>query len=42
MLLARVDEITARMASELDEARTVTDQLEPERARSRRNAITMA
>jgi hypothetical protein len=41
MLLARVDEITAKMASELDEVRTMTEQLEPERARSCRNAITM-
>ena len=31
------------MATLLDEIRTVTDQLEPERARScRRNALTMA
>jgi hypothetical protein len=29
------------MASELDEVRTVTEQLEPEPARSCRNAITM-
>jgi hypothetical protein len=29
------------MASELDEVRTMTEQLEPERARSCRNAITM-
>jgi hypothetical protein len=41
-LLAKVDELTASMASELDEVRTVTEQLEPERARSCRNAITMA
>jgi hypothetical protein len=30
------------MATLLDEIRTVTDQLEPERARSCRNALTMA
>jgi hypothetical protein len=41
MLLARVDEITASMATELDEVREVTEQLAPERARSCRNAITM-
>jgi len=40
--LARVDELVASMTSELDEVRTVTEQLEPERARSCRNAITMA
>ena len=33
-LLARVDEIVARMTSDLDEGRTVTEQLHPERARS--------
>jgi hypothetical protein len=46
LLLAKldefVDELTARMASLLDAVRTVTEQLEPERARSCRNAITMA
>jgi hypothetical protein len=41
-LLARVDELTASMTGQLDEVRTVTEQLEPERARSCRNAITMA
>lgn len=41
-LLARVDEIVARMTSDLDEVRTVTEQLHPERARSCPNAITMA
>ena len=41
-LLARVDELTASMTCQLDEVRTVTEQLEPERARSCRNAITMA
>jgi hypothetical protein len=42
LLLARVDELVASMASQLDEVRTATEQLEPERARSCRNAITMA
>ena len=41
-LLAKVDELAARMASLLDEVRAVTEQLDPERARSCRNAITMA
>jgi len=41
-LLARVDDITDRMAELLGEVRTVTEQLHPERARSCRNAITMA
>jgi hypothetical protein len=41
-LLARVDELTAGMTAELEEVRTVTEQLAPERARSCRNAITMA
>ena len=42
LLLERVDELTASMTSDLDEVRAVTEQLEPERARSCRNAITMA
>ena len=41
LLLERVDELTASMTSQLDEVRAVTEQLEPERARSCRNAITM-
>jgi hypothetical protein len=41
-LLARVDEITARITELIAEAREVTEQLEPDRARSCRNAITMA
>jgi uncharacterized small protein (DUF1192 family) len=41
-LLRKVDEITARMAELLDEVKRVTEQLAPERARSCRNAITMA
>jgi hypothetical protein len=41
-LLARVDDLTARMSELVDEVRTVTEQLHPERARSCRNAITMA
>ena len=42
LLLSQIDELTTSMASLLDEVRTVTEQLEPERARSCRNAITMA
>jgi hypothetical protein len=41
-LLAKVDELTASMTSQPDAVRAVTEQLEPERARSCRNAITMA
>jgi hypothetical protein len=41
-LLARDDDITGRMAELLEEVRTVTEQLHPERGRSCRNAITMA
>jgi hypothetical protein len=41
LLLAKVDEITARMGQLIDAVWTVTEQLEPERARSCRNAITM-
>ena len=41
-LLAKVDEITGKLTELVDEVRTVTEQLEPERARSCRNAITMA
>jgi hypothetical protein len=40
-LLARVDEITGKLTELVDEVGTVTEQLEPERARSCRNAITM-
>jgi len=32
MLLAKVDELVTRMAGQLDEIKTVTEQLEPERA----------
>jgi hypothetical protein len=42
MLLAKVDDLTGRMAELVDEVRAVTEQLHPERARSCRNAITMA
>ena len=42
MLLARINELVDRMTRALEEARTVTEQLKPERARSCRNAITMA
>jgi hypothetical protein len=38
-LLARVDDITGRMAELLEEVRTVTEQLHPERARSCRNGM---
>jgi hypothetical protein len=41
-LIVRVDAITGRMTELLEEVRTVTEQLHPERARSCRNAITMA
>jgi hypothetical protein len=41
-LLAKIDELVARMATLLDEVKRVTEQLEPDRARSCRNAITMA
>jgi hypothetical protein len=41
LLLAKVDELTGRMAETLVEVREVTEQLHPERARSCRNAITM-
>jgi hypothetical protein len=42
LLLARVDELTARQVELLSEVKRVTEQLHPERARSCRNAITMA
>jgi hypothetical protein len=42
LLLAKLDEFVGGAASLLDAVRTVTEQLEPERARSCRNAITMA
>jgi hypothetical protein len=42
LLLAKVDELTAAMTTHLAEVREVTEQLEPERAWSCRNAITMA
>jgi hypothetical protein len=41
-LLRRIDELVARMATLLEDIRAVTEQLHPERARSCRNAITMA
>jgi hypothetical protein len=41
LLLAKVDDLTRRMAELVAEVREVTEQLEPERARSCRNAITM-
>ena len=42
MLLAKVDDLVAKVATLLAEIRAVTEQLEPERARSCRNALTMA
>jgi hypothetical protein len=42
MLLAKVDELVDQMTRALEEVGAVTEQLEPERARSWRNAITMA
>jgi hypothetical protein len=42
LLLGRVDELTARLSELLAEVREVTEQLEPDRARSCRNAGTMA
>jgi vacuolar-type H+-ATPase subunit D/Vma8 len=42
LLLRKVDEITARIVELIAEVREVTEQLAPERARSCRNAITMA
>jgi hypothetical protein len=42
MLLAKVDELVAKATAILEELGAVTEQLEPERARSCRNAITMA
>jgi hypothetical protein len=41
-LLARVDDLTGRMAELVEEVRVMTEQLHPERARSCRNACTMA
>jgi len=42
LLLAEVDDLTSRMAELVAGVREATEQLEPERARSCRNAITMA
>lgn len=42
MLPAKVDDLTGRTADLRAEVREVTEQLAPERARSYRNAITMA
>jgi hypothetical protein len=42
LLIAKVDELVASMTGELAEVGEVTEQLHPERARSCRNAITMA
>jgi hypothetical protein len=42
MLFAKVDELIPKVATLLAEIRTATEQLEPERARSCRSALTMA
>jgi hypothetical protein len=42
LLLDRIDEHCRLLALELDQAARATEQLAPERARSCRNAITMA
>jgi hypothetical protein len=42
MLVAKIDELVAMVARDLEEIRAVTEQLEPKRARSCRNAITTA
>ena len=42
MLLAKIDELVAKVITMLAEIRAATEQLEPERARSCRNALTMA
>jgi hypothetical protein len=42
LLIARVDDLTGRIADLIAEVREVTEQLHPERARSCGNAITMA
>jgi hypothetical protein len=42
LLLARINEHCRMVALELDQVREATEQLAPERARSCRNAITMA
>jgi hypothetical protein len=41
-LVAKIDELVAKATRDLDEIRPVVEQLEPDRARSCRNAITMA
>jgi hypothetical protein len=42
LLLARIDEHCRLLGLELDQVSKACEQLEPERARSCRNAITMA
>jgi hypothetical protein len=42
MLVVKIDELVAKAAKLLEEIRAATEQLTPERARSCRNAITMA
>jgi hypothetical protein len=42
LLIARIDEHCRLLHLELDQARRACEQLEPDRSRSCRNAITMA
>jgi hypothetical protein len=42
MLVAKIDELVAMTARDLDEIRAVTDQVEPERAAACRTVLTMA
>jgi hypothetical protein len=42
MLVAKIDELVGMVTRELEEIRAVTEQLEPERARSCLNAIAVA
>ena len=42
MLVAKIDELVDMTTRDLDEIRAVTEQLEPERAKSCGNAITIA
>jgi hypothetical protein len=42
MLVAKIDELVDMTTRDLDEIKAAVEQLEPDRARSCRNAITMA
>ena len=42
MLVAKVDELIAMTARDLEEIKKVTEQLEPDRAQSCRNALVLA